>query len=113
MPDDEWREYRLARRRIRPDNEEQEELDESGCSVVRNDIHDRLFPFCEDILAVRPRTVAGLGVVARAASLSLEEIWDTAAELGTGTEADTRAFIENVCAFAGVLPVMAECGGAA
>jgi hypothetical protein len=74
--------------------------DEAGEDVVWSDIHDRLHPLCEDILEYRPRTVAGLGVQARAMSIFVEDLCPD--------EDGVRAFVEAVCAFSGVVPVTSD-----
>jgi hypothetical protein len=102
VPDDEWRAYQDKRGHIRPDDEEEKELDEHGASVVWNSIHERLEPLVEDILAYEAQTVAGLAIQARAMSVWHADLWDT----GVYDEADDhRVFIEAVCSFAGVQPV--------
>jgi hypothetical protein len=66
-------------------------------------IHERLFPLCEKILSLRPTTLAGLAVQARASSLSEEQLWN-----GVDEPSSERAFIEAVCAFCGIKPVPVE-----
>ena len=102
VPDDEWRAYQDKRVHIRPDDEEEEELEEDGASVVCNSIHERLEPLVEEILSRKARTVAGLAVQARAMSAWHSELWD---EKIYGKNNDDRVFIEAVCSFAGVQPV--------
>jgi hypothetical protein len=98
--DDEWREYEHKRSNTRADNEEEDEVDEHGASVVWNRHFERRNPLVQDILSRKSKTVAGLAVQARAMTLYYSELWDDPHD---GT-ADYRKFIEAVCAFAGVTP---------
>ena len=75
--------------------------DGHGGSIGWSDINDEQFPLVEAIMAIKPHTLAGLAVIARAVSLHHAEQWD-----GTNSIDDEhyRAFMETVCAFAGVVP---------
>jgi hypothetical protein len=69
-----------------------------------NDIHDRMWPLAKRIMGHRPKTLAGLAVLARAASFAREDWFDDEHEKsGTG-----RSIIEAMCAFCGVTPLPAE-----
>jgi hypothetical protein len=74
--------------------------DEHGVSIVWNDIHGRLYPIVDDILARRAQTIAGLAVQVRAAIMAAAELWEP---LGEEIERE-RVFIESVCTFVGVKP---------
>jgi hypothetical protein len=67
-------------------------------------IHDRMFPLVDKILAYKAQAVAGLAVQAQAMALCHPELWD---EDNGNSEEDCRhrLFIEAVCAFVGVKPV--------
>jgi hypothetical protein len=68
------------------------------------DIHGRMWPLASDIMTFRPKTVAGLAIVARAASFAREDWFnDEHDESETG-----RSIIEAMCAFCGVTPLPAE-----
>jgi hypothetical protein len=77
-----------------------EDLDE----LAWNDIHDRMWPLANRIMEHRPKTLAGLAVLARAASFAREDWFDDEHE-----ESETgRSIIEAMCAFCGVTPLPAE-----
>ncbi len=63
-------------------------------------IHDRMYPLVDKILAYKAQTVAGLAVQAQAMAVCHPELWDEDEE---GFR--HRLFIEAVCAFVGVKPV--------
>jgi hypothetical protein len=67
-------------------------------------IHDRMWPLANRIMQDRPKTVAGLGIVARAASFVCEEWFD---DEHPDPDQD-RSIIEAMCAFCGVIPLPAE-----
>jgi hypothetical protein len=77
-------------------------VDEHGASIIWNEIHARLYPLCERILNFRPRTVAGVAILARAISLSADTLWD---EQESGQGRDLLNFIAAMCLFAGVRPI--------
>ena len=108
LPDDEFRTY-LAKRdaitgpiyraRAAGDvNEHGEEVD------VWDDIHGRMWPLIDAIMVIKPRTRAGLAVMARAFTLHHAEQWEPDADDGL----HHRAFMEAVCGFAGVVPVLLD-----
>jgi hypothetical protein len=104
VPREEWNARNEARRELwypekaEHDAREAATHDEHGMNIVWTDIHGRLYPIVDDILARRAQTIAGLAVQARAAVMSEAHIWDAR---GEETE---RVFIEAVCAFVGVKP---------
>jgi hypothetical protein len=105
IPDDEWRAYQDKRNAITSEMSwSSDDTNDYGESIAWNEISDRQFPLIEDIFEQRPHTVAGLAVVARAITLYWAERWEPISEF-TGYD---RAFMEMVCAFAGVVPVPAE-----
>jgi hypothetical protein len=57
-------------------------------------------PLIDAIMAIKPRTLAGLAVIARAFTLHHAEQWEPNAD----DDLHHRAFMEAVCAFAGVVP---------
>jgi hypothetical protein len=67
------------------------------------DIHDRLAPLADRIMEHRPKTVAGLAIVARAASYVGSEWFEDLEDEERG-----RAIIEAMCAFCGVTPLPVE-----
>jgi hypothetical protein len=74
------------------------------------EIHGRLYPLAKEILSCRPRTAAGLAVQAQAIALFYGELWDDETlEVLEPADRYTRAFIESVCAFAGIksIPMIA------
>jgi broad specificity phosphatase PhoE len=68
------------------------------------DIHGRIWPLIDAIMAHKPQTVVGLGVLARAFTLDHAEQWESVFVDGQ----HHRAFMEAVCAIAGVVPVPTE-----
>lgn len=66
-----------------------------------DDIHGRMFPLIEAILALTPKTLAGLIVQARAITLSEVPLWTDEYR----ADDRPRQFFEAVCAFVGVVPV--------
>jgi len=69
-------------------------------------IHDRMWPLAKRIVRSRPKTVAGLALVARAASFICAEWFDF--NDADEQDADDRAIIEAVCSFCGVMPLSVE-----
>jgi predicted transcriptional regulator len=69
-----------------------------------DDIHGRMWPLIDAIMDHKPRTLAGLALVARAFTLDHAEQWEADADEGL----HHRAFMEAVCAIAGVVPVPTE-----
>lgn len=67
-----------------------------------DDIHDRLFPLCEEILSKRAHTIQGLAVQVRAVFLAARDTWEPVFISDTGQY--ERMFIEAVGAFAGIAP---------
>jgi hypothetical protein len=101
LPDDEYRAYRLKRAAATdPIYAARGGLDEHGASIAWADIHDRQDPLIDAIMAQQPRTLAGLAVFARAFTLHHAEQWEPSAD----DDLHHRAFMEAVCAFAGVVP---------
>src|SRR5437868_10740174 len=46
-------------------------------------IHDVMHPLCEEILSIKPKTMAGFAVLARTASLRLDDgLWDDCQDVG-------------------------------
>jgi len=83
------------------------DLDENGEEVeVWADISDSMWPLIDAIMAIKPRTLAGFGVVARAFTLLHAEQWELA--INEDDNLHHRAFMEAVCAFAGVVPTPTE-----
>jgi hypothetical protein len=70
-----------------------------------NDIHARLFPLCERILAMRAHTLAGLRVQATAISLAAANLWDNGPHDNDDSPHHERMFIECVHAFLGITPI--------
>jgi hypothetical protein len=70
-----------------------------------NDIHGRLFPLAERILAMRAHTLEGLRVQANAVSLAAAELWDNGRHDNDDSPHHERMFIEAVCAFLGTTPI--------
>jgi hypothetical protein len=103
LPDDEYRAYRLKRAAATDSIlDDQRGLDENGLSIAWTGIHDRQTPLIDAIMTHLPRTLDGLAVIARAFTLHHAEQWEpNAAE----DDLHHRAFMEAVCAFAGVVPV--------
>jgi hypothetical protein len=105
IPDDEWRAYEdkrdavtgLIHRAGGHVNEDGEEVD------VWDEILGGMWPLIDAIMAIKPHTLAGLAVMARAFTLHHAEQWEPDADDGL----HHRAFMETVCAFAGVVPVPA------
>jgi hypothetical protein len=77
------------------------ETDEDGASIIWTSILDRMYALVDRIMAMRPTTVAGLGVIARAASLD----YDSVNEVEDG---QTKSLIRIVCDFCDVVPFFAE-----
>jgi hypothetical protein len=92
----EWREYSEAREAIHEDPDPDPDRWDR--------FNDRRLPLVDAILAIKPKTVAGLGVLARAFTLWKSQEWEHP-EVQCSQDV---AFMEAVCAFAGVLPVPIE-----
>jgi hypothetical protein len=105
LPDDEYRAYQLKRAAatdsIFDDWRGRRGRDENGVLIAWRDLHNRENPLIEAIMAIKPRTLAGLGVVARAFTLHHAEQWEHDYDEGL----HHREFMEAVCAIAGVVPV--------
>jgi hypothetical protein len=103
LPDDEFRAYLAKRDAVtHPIYRAAGDVDENGEEVdVWDDIHGRMWPMIDAIMARKPRTLAGVAVFARAFTLHHAEQWEPDADDGL----HHRAFMEAVCAFAGVVPV--------
>jgi hypothetical protein len=86
-----------------------EPVDEHGCSVVWNEIHDAMFPLCEEIVSLPVHTIADLALQARAAALLHAQYWTDE----DGPEGFV-ALVESVCKLAGVeaMPGLQPRGGA-
>jgi hypothetical protein len=108
LPDDEFRAYLAKRDAVTyPIYRADGDVDEDGKEVdVWDDIHDRMNLLIDAIMAHKPRTLAGLGVMARAFTLHHAEQWEPDADEGL----HHRAFMEAVCAFAGVVSVPCDAG---
>jgi hypothetical protein len=105
VPIEEWRDCQKRRDAAVPFPLDESGLAKNGESNAWNNIHGRLFPLTDEILSFRPKTMAGLAVFARAASVENLDYW---AE-GTENEMEgERSFLEAICAFAGVEPVAIE-----
>jgi hypothetical protein len=96
IPDDEYRAYQDKRaavwRTVERADDEQDRWD---------DIHGRMWPLIDAIMAHKPHTLPGLAVIARAFTLHHAEQWEPNAD----DDLHHRAFMEAVCAIAGVVPV--------
>jgi hypothetical protein len=94
VPDDEWRahmdRYSSFGWPEGPDDDD-----------VWDDIHDRMYALHDRILAIQPKTVAGLVVQLRAFSATESGLWDGAG----GDDDKTRMLLDLICAFAGVTPL--------
>lgn len=108
LPDDEFRAYLAKRDAVtHPIYYADGDVNEDGEEVdVWDDIHDRMWPIIDAIMAIKPRTLAGLAVVARTFSLRHAEQWELA--INADDDLHHRAFMETMCAFAGVVPVPTE-----
>ena len=73
--------------------------DEAGFNAVM----DEQWPLFSKILSRRPRTAVGIGILARAMSLSADGVLDT--EYENSLDMHICLFVEAMCAFAGVEPV--------
>jgi hypothetical protein len=67
--------------------------------AITDNLNDRMFELCEDILAQRAHTRAGLTVQAKAISLVAADLWD--AEV----ESHELKFIKAVCSFLNITPI--------
>jgi hypothetical protein len=102
LPDDEFCAYLAKRDAVTgPIYRARGDVNEAGESIAWNDIHGRMWPMIDAIMAHKPHTLAGLGVLARAFTLDHAEQWEPDADDGL----HHRTFMEAVCAFAGVVPV--------
>jgi hypothetical protein len=66
-----------------------------------SDIHDRMYPLCEDILSRTAQTRAGLAVQVKAILMAAADLWDNDLPPNAAHE---RTFIEAVCRFVGIEP---------
>jgi hypothetical protein len=76
------------------------DVNEHGESIVWKSIHDRMYDLIDEILELEAKTIPGLAVQAQAITLSEFELWDD-----EYNDNPVRAFIDAVCAFAGVTPL--------
>jgi hypothetical protein len=97
-----WKVYDVVEARL--------DIDVSDENDPWNEIHGRLYPLVDRILALRAATAAGLAIQARAASLANADLWNDV-EPGS-QDSETKGFIESVCEFLGVVPVPKELGKA-
>jgi hypothetical protein len=94
VPDDEWREHMDRNAKFGwPEGGDDDD--------VWNHIHDRMYALHDRILAIQPKTVAGLVVHLRAFSAAESGLWDGAG----GDDDKTRKLLDSICAFAGVTPL--------
>jgi hypothetical protein len=100
LPDEEYRAYQEERSAI------WQTVEGDASDDPWNDIHDRMWPLIDAIMAHKPQTIAGLGVVARAFTLDNAEQWEPDAD----DALHHRAFMEAVCAIAGVVPAPLDAG---
>ena len=108
IPDDEYDAYEEKREAVLGSLSSWADPDtnEHGKSMAWNNIHDRQFPLIDAIMALKPHTLAGLAVIARAFTLFHSEQWEPA--INSDDPQHRRAFMESVCAVVGVVPVPAE-----
>src|ERR1700676_90836 len=67
IPDDEYHAYQDKRSAIEDHHAWlSADCDEQGASIAWNEIGDREYPLIDAIMAIKPRTLAGLAVIARA-----------------------------------------------
>jgi hypothetical protein len=66
-----------------------------------NALHDRMHPLVNRIMSHRPKTLAGLGMITRAASLSYDDF-----DRENDSESRQGDLISAVCTFCGVEPVI-------
>jgi hypothetical protein len=78
-------------------------VDEHGCDIEWNEIHDVLFDACRDVLAHPAKSVTDLGVQAQAFALANSECFFAYPHDNHSKEA--RALIVSICRFAGVEPL--------
>jgi hypothetical protein len=94
VPDDEWREHMDRYAKFGwPEGSDDDD--------VWDHIHDRMYALHDRILAIQPKTVAGLVVQLRAFSAAESGLWDGAG----GDDDKTRELLNLICAFAGVTPL--------
>jgi hypothetical protein len=74
---------------------------------LSSDIYKRMWPLANRIMTFRPKTMAGLAIVARAASYTCAEAFWSDSEEGEEGFYERKA-IEAMCHFAGVTPLVAE-----
>jgi hypothetical protein len=99
-PTEVWRARNQARAEIKVPGFPDDPCDDDGASIELNRLSDWEADLLQKIFACRPRTMDGLGVLARAASLTVEYVIDH----DTGWEEEIMGFVMAVCAFAGVKP---------
>jgi hypothetical protein len=109
---EEYRAYFEKRCAIGRQAVDDNETDEHGASIPWNNIHDQTWPLIDAITTLAadqpPQTLAGLAVLARTMTLSWSEFWDAGCMTEDDDNRSHRAFMEAVCAFAGVKPVPEE-----
>jgi hypothetical protein len=66
-------------------------------------LHDRMHPLVDRIMSHRPKTLAGLGMITRAASLSYDDF-----DQQNDSESRQGDLISAVCTFCGVEPVITD-----
>jgi hypothetical protein len=90
-------------RTVQKNNPDNDPVDEDGCSIVWNEIHDELFPLVDEILQQPARSIADLALQAQAFALAQQYHWTDETD---GREVvEIRALIESVCKFCGVDPL--------
>src|ERR1022692_1932251 len=76
LPEDERRAYQDKRIAVMSAlHLDDDDINEAGGSIAWNDIHGRMWPLIDVIFDHKAQSVAGLAMLARAVSLSHEELW--------------------------------------
>ena len=85
--------------------ESDDPVDEHGCSIVWNEIHDELFPLVHEILEQPARSIADLALQAQAFALGQNQYWIDGLSEDNSEGKRVRAIIDSVCKFCGVDPL--------
>jgi hypothetical protein len=74
--------------------------DEHGADIGWNEIHDALYPLCDDIVRLPVRTIADLVLLAQVTALLNYTHWTGEEESESG-EVAMRVLVDNVCQLVG------------
>ena len=103
VSNEEWRERNDARLCVKTiySDEEDRDVDGDGVSIAWTRLHDEMYSILDRVMDCQPKTMAGLGVMARAASLDYDSY-----DSSSTTSEVTELLMMALCKFCGVDPVL-------